>query len=148
MSNQNLTKTFAVTQSPQEAYDAINNVRAWWSGNIQGNTEKLGDEFTYRYEDVHYSKQQITQSIPGKKVVWHVLESYLNFVDDKTEWNDTQIVFEISKKDGRTEVRFTHVGLVPQVECFNACSDAWGSYITGSLRNLIISGQGSPNKLG
>ncbi len=146
MTEQNLTATFTVDQTPEEAFAAINHVRGWWSGEIEGGTDKLGDEFTYRYKDVHYSKQRITELIPGKKVVWLVLDSYLKFVEDKSEWNGTNITFEIGKKGDQTEVRFTHVGLVPQVECFNACSNAWGFYITGSLRSLITTGKGEPNQ--
>ena len=146
MNNQNLTFTISVDQTPEEAFAAINNVRGWWSGNIEGSTDKLGDEFTYRYEDVHYSKQKITEFIPGKKVVWHVLDGYLNFTQDKTEWQGTDITFDISKKRDKTEVRFTHVGLVPESECYDACSNAWGSYINGSLRSLITSGKGHPNQ--
>jgi hypothetical protein len=145
MNNQNLTFTISIDQTPEEAFAAINNVRGWWSGNIEGSTYKLGDEFTYRYDDIHYSKQKITEFIPGKKVVWHVLDGYLNFTQDKTEWKGTDIIFDISKKDDKTEVRFTHVGLVPESECYDACSNAWGSYINGSLRSLITSGKGHPN---
>jgi hypothetical protein len=145
MNDQNITTTFWVDQTPKEAFDAINNVRGWWSGEIEGSTDKLGDEFTYRYQDVHYSKQKIIELIPGKKVVWLVLDSTLNFVEDKSEWNGTKIVFEISKKGNKTEIRFTHAGLVPQNECYNACSDAWGFYINGSLRSLITKGMGQPN---
>jgi hypothetical protein len=144
MTAQNLTTTFTVDQIPEEAYAAINNVRGWWSGDIEGSTDKLGDEWTYRYKDVHYSQQRITELVPGKRVVWLVLDGYLNFVKDKTEWTGTTITFDIAKKGGKTEVRFTHVGLVPEVECFDKCSDAWGYYIKGSLRNLITSGQGQP----
>src|SRR5438445_2167808 len=145
MKDQNYTATFTVDQTPKEVFAAITNVRGWRSGNIEGSTDKLGDEFTYRYEDVHYSKQKITEFIPGKKVVWHVLDGYLNFTQDKTEWQGTDITFDISKKRDKTEVRFTHVGLVPESECYDACSNAWGSYINGSLRSLITSGKGHPN---
>ena len=128
---QNYTITLTVDQTPEEAFAAINNVRGWWTGDpgVEGSTDKLGDEFTYRYEDVHYSKQKITELIPGKKVVWLVLDARLNFTKDKTEWKGTEITFEISKKGKQTEIRFTHVGLIPQFECFDSCSDAWGSYI-------------------
>jgi len=141
-----LNFTFTVDQTPDEAFAAINNVRGWWSGEIEGSTDKLGDEFTYRYGDVHYSKQTITALIPGKKVVWLVLDAYLNFVEDKSEWKGTKVTFEIAEKGGKTEVRFTHVGLVPDHECYGACSNAWSSYINGSLRSLITTGKGRPNE--
>ena len=145
MDNENYTVAFTVDQTPEDVFAAINNVRGWWSGEIEGSTDKLGDEWTYRYKDIHYSKQRVTELIPGKKVVWLVLDGYLNFVKDKTEWKDTKITFEISKNDNKTDVRFTHVGLVPKYECFNACSDAWGVYIKDSLQKLITTGKGQPN---
>jgi hypothetical protein len=148
MSDQNFTISFLVDQTPEEAFAAITDVRGWWSGNpgIEGTTDKLGAEFTYRYEPHHYTRQKITELIPGKKVVWLVLESRINFVRDKSEWNGTRVVFETGKRSGKTEVRFTHVGLVPDYECYGACSNAWGSYINGSLRGLIAAAGGSSNK--
>jgi len=94
---------------------------------------------------MHRSEQKITEFIPGKKVVWHVSDGYLGFVKDKSEWKGTDIVFEITKKDDKTELRFTHVGLVPAFECYGDCSGAWGFYINDSLRSLITTGKGLPN---
>ena len=74
-----------------------------------------------------------------------VMDSYLSFIKDKTEWNGTDIVFDIKKKGKKTELRFTHVGLAPKIECYDACTDAWGFYIKSSLRNLIAKGKGQPN---
>lgn len=146
MGDPSFAATFTVDQSPEAVFAAINDVRGWWSGDIEGSTDTLGEEFTYRYEDVHYSKQKITELVPGRKVVWHVLDGYLNFTEDKTEWTGTDIVFDITRTDAGTEVRFTHVGLVPQFECFDNCSNAWGFYINGSLRRLITTGTGEPNR--
>ena len=146
MKSQSYTTTFTVDQTPGEAFDAINNVRGWWSGNIEGNTDKLGDEWTYRYKDIHYSKQRITEFVPGKRVVWLVLDSYLNFIEDKTEWNGTKVTFDVATKGDKTEVRFSHLGLTPEVECYDACSNAWGGYVNSSLRNLIAKGTGQPNR--
>jgi hypothetical protein len=146
MNDQGFTTTFTVDQTPEEAFAAINNVRGWWSGNIDGSTDRLGDEFTYRYEDFHRSRQRISELIPGKKVVWHVLDGYLKFTQDTTEWTGTDVIFEISREGDKTVVRFTHRGLVPELECFGVCSNAWGSYVNGSLRSLIASGEGQPNE--
>jgi hypothetical protein len=145
MSKQNFATSFVVDQAPEEAFAAITDVRGWWSGEIEGNTDQLGEEFTYRYEDVHYSKQKITAMIPGKKVVWHVLDAYVNFTDDPDEWIGTDITFEVARRGDHTEVSFTHLGLVPEFECFDKCSSAWGFYINNSLRSLITTGHGAPN---
>ena len=78
-------------------------------------------------------------------MVWHVTDGTLNFVKDRTEWTGTDLIFDISEKDGKTEVRFTHRGLVPSVECYDTCSDVWGGLIKGSLRQLIETGTGNPD---
>ena len=145
MNDQNYTTTFTVDQSPAEVFAAINNVRGWWSELIEGNADKLGAVVYYHHKDLHRCTFQITEFVPSKKVVWHVLQNYFPFVQDKTEWTGTEIVFEIAKKGDKTELHFTHVGLVPSYECFNVCSDGWGTYIKGSLRNLIATGKGQPN---
>lgn len=139
------TTAFSVDQTPDEVFEAIGDVRGWWSGQIEGDTSRPGDEFTYRYEDLHRCRIRVAEADPGQKVMWLVLEGGPAFTQDKQEWRGTTISFEISPVGGKTEVRFTHHGLVPQIECFGACSSAWGSYINGSLRSLITTGQGYPS---
>jgi uncharacterized protein YndB with AHSA1/START domain len=145
MRTQDFSTTFTVDQTPQQVFDAINDVRGWWSGEVEGGTEKLGDEFTYRVEGAHYSKQKITEAVPGKKIVWHVLEAHLGFVKDKGEWKGTDIVFEIAEQGSKTEVRFTHKGLAQGFECYESCSSAWGMLVNGNLRRLIATGKPQPS---
>ena len=142
MEQQDFTTSILVDQTPMLAFDAINNVRAWWPGEIEGNTTKLNDEFIYRYKKIHYSKQKLVEVIPGKKVVWLVTDSSLNFVENKTEWTGTKIIFEISEKNNKTQIRFTHQGLIPQYECFDSCSNAWSDIIRKGLHGLITTGKG------
>ncbi len=145
MTAQQFTIMFSVDQTPAQVFDAINNVGAWWSGEIEGDTDQPGAAFTYRYKDMHSSKQQITEFIPGRKVVWRVVDSNLKFTNTKNEWTGTDIVFEIAQKEGRTELRFTHAGLAPNFECYNSCSNAWGRLVGANLRNLITSGKAQPD---
>ncbi|HLY28121.1 MAG TPA: SRPBCC domain-containing protein [Aggregatilineales bacterium] len=145
--NKDYSVTFLVDRTPKEAFDAITNVRGWWSEEIEGDTDRLGAEFKYHYQDVHRCTFKITELVPEEKVVWHCLDNYFNFIKDKTEWIGTDVVFEIARKGDKTEVHFTHVGLVPAYECYDVCSNAWGSYITKSLRDLITTGKGQPNPI-
>ena len=145
MENQNFTITILVDQSPKEVFNAINNVRGWWSEEIEGGTEKLNDEFTYHYKDVHISKMKLIEVIPDKKVVWLVIDNHFNFTKDINEWKGNKIIFDIDQKDNKTQLKFTQVGLVPQYECYDVCRDAWSNYIKNSLRSLITTGKGQPN---
>ncbi|GGG59266.1 SRPBCC family protein [Paenibacillus radicis (ex Gao et al. 2016)] len=143
--DQNLRLSFTVDQSPEEVFAAILNVRGWWAEEVEGRTDTLG-QFKYHYQDIHRSTINITELVPNEKVVWHIVDNYFNFVEDKSEWTGTDIVFDITKKEDKTEVRFTHVGLVPAYECYAICTDSWGIYISGSLHDLITKGKGQPNQ--
>jgi hypothetical protein len=70
------TTRLIVDQTPEEAFNAITNVRGWWSEEIEGDTAKLNDELTYHYEDVHYSQIKLIEVIPNQKVVWFVKDNY------------------------------------------------------------------------
>jgi hypothetical protein len=148
MKTSDFSTTVLVDQTPKEAFDAITNVRGWWSEEIEGGTAKLNDVFNYHYEDVHRTKIKLIEVVPEKKVVWHVLENYFKFTEDKNEWTDTKVVFDISQKDNKTLIRMTHQGLNSEYECFDICSNAWTQYIQESLRDLITTGKGKPNGTG
>src|SRR5436190_12775575 len=144
MKEQDYHTSITVDATADEAFNCINSVTKWWTENLEGSSQRLNDEFTVRFGDVHYSKQKLVEVVPDKKVVWLVTDSKLNFIKDKQEWTDTKISFEISQKDNKTQIRFTHLGLVPMIECFGACSNAWGDYINNSLRKLVNTGKGEP----
>ncbi len=148
MKKENFTTILMVDQTPKQVFNAINNPQAWWSGEIKGSTDKLNDEFTYRYKDLHLSKQRIVEMIPDQKVVWLVIESKINYAEDKSEWTDTKISFEISEHGNKTQLRFTHLGLVPEIECFDSCSNSWSQLIQQGLSSLITTGKGKKIFLG
>src|SRR5688572_5405462 len=136
------TLTLTTERTPHEVFKAITNVHGWWSGyyseKITGSMEKPGDVFSFRAGDgVHYSKQKLVEVIPNKKMVWLVTESELSFVEEKYEWTGTKVIFDISEKEGKTELVFTHEGLNPNFECYESCAPAWTQYLNNKLLPLI-----------
>ncbi len=141
MAASHFTTTFLVDQSPEEIFNDILNVRDWWSGlhseEIEGSTKKLNDEFIFRAAGgAHYSQQKLVEAIPGKRIVWLVTDSKLSFLNKKDEWTGTRLCFDISRQGNKTEVRFTHLGLVPGIECYNGCSSTWPKYLEHLLSPL------------
>jgi uncharacterized protein YndB with AHSA1/START domain len=96
MKQQSYTATFEIILSPKDVFSRINDVSKWWSKaameatsgqktEFEGQSSKLNDEFIIRSGDRHYSKQKLIEVIPGKKVVWLVTESKLNWLEKNTE---------------------------------------------------------------
>jgi uncharacterized protein YndB with AHSA1/START domain len=145
MTDQSFTSSFTVDRPAREVFDAINDVRSWWNEDLTGESDRVGAEFVHEVEGIHRAKIQVTELVPGRTVVWRVLENWMSFIDDQREWVGTEIRFDLTDTDGGTEIRFTHVGLVPAYECFDICDVAWSFYIQQSLRSHIATGAGQPN---
>lgn len=144
MKAKDYTAIFTVSASPAEVFQHINNVTAWWTDELKGESKKLNDTFTVQFADMHVSTQKIIKFVPDQKVVWLVTKSKLSFLTDESEWTNTTIHFELSKQDVKTQLVFTHAGLSPDIECYKDCSKGWDYYIKRSLFNLLTEGKGTP----
>lgn len=142
MINRDFKTTLLLNATPHEVYEAVNRTNDWWQGDIVGNTDALQSLFRYTMGDVHYSEQKIVALVPDQKVMWQITNSQLSFTKIKNEWTGTSICFEISKEGNQTKLVFTHVGLSPKLECYEACSNAWEQLIQKSLKSLITTGKG------
>lgn len=137
--------TLLTTRSPQDVYQAILNVRNWWTGyydeEFVGGTEKLNDEFSFSAAGgIHQCTQKLVEVIPNEKVVWLVIDSVLDFVEMTDEWIGTKVIFEISKIGDKTQLVFTHKGLTPEIECYDSCAPSWTNYLQTKLLPLINEG--------
>jgi uncharacterized protein YndB with AHSA1/START domain len=141
---ESFTTTIEIAKSPQEVFKILTDeVSKWWGGkDLSGNSTKLNDEFIVHHKEAHFSKQKLTEVIPGKKLVWHVTEGTLYWLqNDKQEWTNTKMIFEISTRGDKTILHFTHFGLVPSKECYAACKQGWTMVITDWLFHYITEGK-------
>lgn len=138
MNNQNYTAIIEVSKSAEVVFSHINDVSKWWSKDFEGCSTKLNDEFVICHPDRHYSKQKLVEVIPGKKIVWHVTDSKLNWLEkDKYEWTSTKMIFELTRIGDKTVLNFTHQGLAPEKECYERCTQGWDIVIKYRLFNFI-----------
>ncbi len=146
MSQQNYTCSIAAKISAQEAFNRINRISDWWSENIQGSYEKPNDTFTIHFNFGDSFVIKIVELVKDKKIVWLVTDSNLTWIKDKKEWTRTKICFDISTVNNSTQINFTHIGLVPGIECYVGCVKGWNQYIKESLFKLLADGKGLPDK--
>ena len=143
MNANNFHTRITVNAGAKEAMKKINQVDLWWAKNFTGRAEQLNDQFSVRFGET-FVDFRISEFVPEKKVVWKVTDCNLHWINNKKEWNGTDVVFELSGNANGTEIDFTHIGLVPGVECYNDCEVGWTGHITQSLVKFINEGKGMP----
>src|SRR5664279_3445290 len=117
MEKHNYNATIVTKTSAKEAFEKISRVSDWWTSNIEGSSKNVNDVFTTRFGET-FVTFKIVEAVPGQKALWHVTDCYLHWLKDKKEWKDTEMSFEIVPKDDATQINVTHVGLVPEIECY------------------------------
>ena len=143
MKKDNYTASIAVNKKAADVFRKINQVSGWWTENMEGGSNQLNDVFTVHFGET-FVNFKVTEYVPAKKVAWLVTDCYLHWLNDKKEWKGTEVVFDISEQNDMTKVNFTHIGLEPQVECYNDCVKGWDQYVKSSLVNFIMKGKGQP----
>jgi hypothetical protein len=132
-----------VNATVQEAFKNINSVSDWWTTSFEGHSEKLNDVFTVRFGET-FITVKIVELIPYRKILWRVVDCYKHWLKDKKEWKDTKMSWEISAEKYATQISFTHIGLVPGIECYEGCEKAWSFYVKESIFKLLAEGKGIP----
>lgn len=144
MKHRDYSSSITTSLSPREALERISRVSQWWAKDFEGQSEKLHDVFTVRFKNGDMYNMEVTGIIPNKEIVWDVIAADQTWHDDRDEWVGTKIVWKIVSQNNKTEVGMTHVGLVPEFECFAACNQGWNYLINQSLQNLFDKNKGMP----
>ena len=139
-------QTIDVPVPASEVFPKINRVSDWWNRTLTGCSQQLGDSFRVNFGTT-WVDFRIAEMVPNSRIVWEATDCSLPFLKDDKEWKDTQVVFELSPTNSSaTRLTMTHVGLSPEVECFEMCEKGWNFYIGESLSQLLTTGQGLPDQ--
>ncbi len=138
MTINHFTSSIELPASPQQVFDCIKDVQTWWSKDFQGKSASVDDDFIINHPGLHYSRQRLVEAIPGKRLVWLVTESELNWLEkDKQEWTNTKLIFALTPNGKTTLLHFTHEGLVPEKESYAMCSKSWNEVIRERFLKLV-----------
>ena len=104
MEKKNYHRTITVNASAEEAAEKISQVNNWWKHDFSGCAKKLNDKFIVPFGELNGEKSfvdfVVSEFVPNKKAVWKVTDCNLPWFKDKKEWNNTEVVFEISAVNG------------------------------------------------
>lgn len=144
METKNYHSSITADTDPKKAFESISRVSEWWAKNLEGKSQNPGDVFTVHFGET-FVTFKVVDVVADKTVTWQVIDCYLHWLTDKKEWSGTQIKWDISTRGPVTQIDFMHIGLVPEIECYNDCSTGWNFYVKESLFKLITEGKGLPD---
>lgn len=140
--------TITINAPSQKVYEAITTqkgIQNWWTKECEVQS-KLGGKATMRFGKT-YNVMQF-EKLTGNEVQWKCVEQHHEEekpLSRDDEWVGTKVIFLIKQVDpALTELRFTHQGLNPSLECFDICQRGWDHFIKTSLKNYLEQGQGQP----
>lgn len=146
MDQQNYHSDITVNTDISTAFKSIQTrVSEWWTPDLEGRSANEGDEFTVHFGDT-FVTFKVTGIHPDQKISWLVINSYLPGLKDKTEWDGTSMLWEFEADGQATKINFTHLGLIPEIECYDNCTKGWNFFFKESLYKLLTTGKGMPNQ--
>ena len=133
----------AVIQAPRErVFDAIGTlegVRGWWTELASGSAEP-GGELRLRFKGLDEGiRMHVDVAHRPSTVHWSCREHTMH-----PEWVGTRLTFDTVELGAEEcELRFRHIGLVPELECYGVCSRGWDFFLP-SIADYAEYGHGTP----
>ena len=137
---QDFSLSLTVKASAKETMKMISQVDSWWAKNFKGQASKLNDEFSVYFGDT-FVNFRISEVIPDKKIIWLVTDCNLHWIKDKKEWNDTEVIWTLTEKDGTAEMDSGHKGLTTESACYESCKPGMDAPHQGQSRGAHRKGQ-------
>jgi uncharacterized protein YndB with AHSA1/START domain len=135
-------RRFRFSAPRERVFDAIatvEGVQSWWTPHTSGSSER-GGELELVFEGVDDQVMRVERSVRPSLVEWTCLAH-----TGHPEWEETRVRFALAEwAPGECELDFRHVGLVPELRCYDACERGWDFFLGTSLAGLVERGEGSP----
>lgn len=144
----NYTNTIEVKTTADKSYSALaHQIPLWWTEMFEGSSEQTGNVFTIRFGANIHKTMRVKESILSSNIIWEVEDSLIALPELKnhTEWIGTTIVWELVPTGENTQIKVTHLGLNPDIECYDICSNGWSQFLS-SLKLFLETGKGTPYK--
>ncbi len=145
-------RIITVTADSNAAYAALTTGFEHWWTRPEGTIQKPGDRVKFCFPPgVSYWTFEAVELEPGKYVELVCVEALHIHVgqpkDIETEWLGTRLIWRIRQTERGTTIAMNHVGLSPELFCFDICEAGWDHFYLGSLKAYLTSGVGTPHQI-
>jgi uncharacterized protein YndB with AHSA1/START domain len=137
--DRDFTSVKTIAARPERVLSALTTpegVAGWW-GTTSGSAAAVGDVLEVGFGTTRVVTMDVASLEPGR------IEWFVQRAPHTPEWDGTTILFELTPAADGTELRFRHVGLTPQFECYEMCHAGWTHYLA-SLAAYAERGVGDP----
>lgn len=148
-----LVQTIDVQVPAAAAYEALTRgFRYWWSEFAEGTLNATGDRLHVTFPPGRsYWTFEASTLTPGRRVILvcigadHILTEYPDA--DHQEWLGSTIDWRIEPNGTGCTITMAHIGLTPELVCFDICKQGWSVYFEHSLKDYLNTGSGHPHRL-
>ena len=136
-----------VSKAAPEVFERICRVHDWWTVDVQGDAAMTNGRFTTYFGD-NYVTMEVIERKPYSRMAWLVLGCHWSFLNDRTAWIGSVLVWNVAPRGDLTQLTMSHSGLLYGSEGYEIFCEGWGLYIGNSLLSYINRGAGTPFKPG
>lgn len=137
MSYQYEVQLAATPEDVLAALTTSEGIAGWWAKSNSIRQENSNELLSVDFGRVK-KLMRVRLTNPGLGLTWDVLECTLR------EWPGTRITFDLTSSSAcGCFLKLEHIGLVPQLECYESCSTGWAHFMS-SLKQFVETGKGTP----
>ncbi len=126
--------------SPRAVYEALTDpkkIANWWTTDTRGKSA-VGEKLEFWFCGQLAAEIVVTALEPDARVRWRVTDRGID------EWTDTEISFEIFRRDNKTILHLLHSKWRDTAKMFPECSMHWAIFLL-SLKEFVDAGRGRPH---
>lgn len=146
----NYKRSISVSASTTQAYQALTTGYAHWWTKPDQVFKRVGDIARFSFPPLKsYWTFEAVKLVQNELVELKCVDAY-HLHDDmppdiETEWLGSILRFSIVELDGKTEITLDHLGLTPELLCYDVCEAGWDYFFLSSLPRFLNTGIGSPH---
>lgn len=134
----NYTKQIEVSANAQRVFSALTDKLHLWWGKVKDANFEANGYFTIQFENGYWWTFKIVAFLPNKKIIWKCVEGEPEF---NKEWIGHILHWEVEEIDNtKTIINFRQIGLTPDINCYETCSNTWDKFLVEDLKSFLNTG--------